>query len=368
VRTLLGGICGTDLAILRQKQPIDSILPSYSSMPMLFGHENVAVVERTGSRVDGGWIGKRVCVEPTLHCGVRGIEPPCPRCRAGQFGACENFGAEGAGTSRLPAGTSIGYNRRTGGSYGEFFVAHQSQLVEAPAELADEELVLTDPAACSLHAVLRANLDQAEQILVYGGGVIGLTTVAGLRALGYGGRIDVVERSDFAGTWAEPMGANRLLRLPPGERQRFEAVAAASGGTVRRSRFSRCMLNGGYDIVFECVGSSRSIDESLKWTRARGQVILVGTDAGRRVDLTPIWFRELTIRGVYGRQQEEYQDRRIGTYQLTHELMVQKKLRLGGLLTHRYPVRQYKEAFTTALNKDAHRAMKVAFDFREHKG
>ncbi|MFW6066585.1 MAG: alcohol dehydrogenase catalytic domain-containing protein, partial [Planctomycetota bacterium] len=72
VRTLLGGICGTDVALVAQKQPPDSILQAFSSLPAVLGHENVAVVETVGEDVDDGWLGRRVCVEPTLCCEVRG--------------------------------------------------------------------------------------------------------------------------------------------------------------------------------------------------------------------------------------------------------------------------------------------------------
>jgi L-iditol 2-dehydrogenase len=364
VKTLLGGICGTDIAILRQKQPANSILPSYSSMPMLFGHENVAVVEEVGEKVDSNWVGKRVCVEPTLGCVARGIEPKCSRCEAGEYAACENFGADGQGASKLPAGTSIGYNRRTGGSYGEYFVAHASQLVAVDDTLRDEELILIDPAGCSMHAILRADLTKAEQVLVYGGGAIGLTLVAGLRATGYAGRIDVLSRSALGGKLASQYGADQWVHLPRQAKDRFERVAELTGGSVQKSRFSQYMLNGGYDVIFECVGSAQSINESLKWARARGQVVLVGTDHGGRVDLTPIWFRELQILGAYGRQEESISGRRIQTYEFVHELMRQKELQLSGLLTHTYRIEEYREAFTASLHKEQYQAIKIAFDFR----
>jgi len=364
VKTLLGGICGTDLAILRQKQPANSILPSYSSMPMLFGHENVAIVKEVGEKVDPDWLGKRVCVEPTLSCVVRGIEPKCPRCEAGEYGACENFGTDGEGAYKLPRGTSIGYNSRTGGAYGEYFVAHESQLVAVDDSLGDEELILIDPAACSMHAILRADLTTAGQILVYGGGAIGLTLVAGLRAVGYAGRIDVLDRSAFAGELAKQYGADQWVKLPGQAKDRFERVAELTGGSVQKSRFSQYMLNGGYDVIFECVGSAQSINESFKWTRARGQVVLVGTDHGGQVDLTPIWFRELQILGAYGRQVESISSRRITTYEFVHELMQQKKLQLAGLLTHTYRIEEYRKAFSASLHKEQHQAVKIAFDFR----
>lgn len=378
VRTLLGGLCGTDLSLVAQKQPPNSILQAFSSMPMILGHENVAVVAEVGPAVDKSWLGRRVCVEPTLGCTARGIVPPCGRCAAGEFGACENFGADGLGKYKLPPGTSIGYNRVTGGSFGENFVAHLSQLVPVPDGISDEQAILTDPLACSLHAVLRANLapaqggTQAEDkaqtpaktVLVYGAGVLGLGVIACLRAVGYRGRIDALDYARHLETLARSFGADNFIRLPRDPRGRFETIAHLTGGAVQRVRFNNYMLSGGYDTVFECVGSVGSITESLKWTRARGQMVMVGTGSGRGVDLTPVWFRELNVLGTYGRQIERFAGREIGTYQLVHELMAAGKLDVRAMLTHTLPLAQWRRAFEIGLAKGRHKAVKVAFDFR----
>ena len=364
LRTRLGGICGTDLSILAQKQPPDSILQAFSSMPMVMGHENVAVVDHVGPAVDRNWLGRRVCVEPTLSCIPRGIDPPCHCCQVGQFGACENFGSAGAGRYKLPAGTSIGYNSRTGGSMGEFFVAHVSQLVPLDEQIPDELAVLTDPLACSLHSVLRADLFAAKQVLVYGAGVLGLGVVAALRAVGYTGRIDALDRSAHLGDLARALGASEFMRLGRKAADRFEEIAHRTGGTVNRVRFGNFMLSGGYDVTFDCVGASQTIEECLKWTTARGQMIMVGTGHGGGVDLTPIWFRELSVHGAYGRQVEDFQGRKIGTYQLVHELMLAGKLNVRPMLTNTFRIEQYLHAMETAMWKGKRKAIKVAFDFR----
>jgi len=364
VRTLMAGVCGSDLALIAQKQPPNSILQAYSTLPTIFGHENVAVVEHVGPAVDKSWIGKRVCVDPTLCCQVRGIEPPCRRCAAGQYGACENFAADGQGRAGLPPGTSIGYCGRTGGAYSEYFVAHESQLYPVPDELSDEQAVLTDPIACSLHAVLRVDLSQARHVLVYGAGVLGLGVIAALRAVGYQGSIDALNRSSYLKDTAESLGANEFLQLPSDRRARFEAVAARTGASVKRARFGNYTLSGGYDVVFDCVGSQRSINESMKWTRSRGQVAMIATGHGGRLDVTPLWFTELTIVGAYGRELESFEGRRVGTYELTHEMMVSGKLPVGKLLTHIFRIEQYKQAFEVGLNKAKYAAIKVAFDLR----
>jgi threonine dehydrogenase-like Zn-dependent dehydrogenase len=368
LRTLMGGICGTDLAILNQRQPADSILQAFSSMPMVLGHENLAVVDEVGPAVDQDWVGCRVCVEPTLSCQVRGIDPPCRQCRSGRPGTCENFDAAVAGQADLPAGTSIGYNSRTGGSLGEYFVAHRSQLVAVPEELSDVAALLTDPAACALHAVLRADLSDARQVAVIGAGVMGLATIACLRATGYAGRIEAIDPAGYLEKLARRLGADAFLSLPPAGPARFDAVAKATGGRVIRSRFGNSMLSDGYDVIFDCVGSAQPFNESLKWSAGGGQVILVGTGQEGTVDLTGLWFKELTVRGACGRGEESYLGRKVETYRLVHELMRAGKLNLTPLLTHTFALEDYHVALEVAINKARHGAVKVAIDFRTRHG
>ena len=365
VETLMGGICGTDVSLLAQAQPPNSILQAFSSMPMVLGHENVGVVRQVGPAVDASWAGRRVCVEPTLGCKARGIEPPCENCRDGRFGACEHFSGDIEGRYRLPAGTSIGYNSRTGGSFGQYFAAHESQLVGVPDGLSDEQAILTDPVACGLHAVLKSSLSHAKRILVYGSGVIGLGIIASLRAVGFDGHIDALDRHEYLGAAARQFGADDFLLLGPRKSERFARIARRTGGTVQRVRFGNYMLSGGYDLVFDCVGSARAVNECLKWTRSGGQVLFVATGHGGSVDLTAVWFTELEIKGVYGRAMEKFNGKSVTTYELVHDLMLAGKLDVEKMLTHKFPLDEYRRAFSTAVDKAAHDAIKVAFDFRK---
>jgi L-iditol 2-dehydrogenase len=377
LRTRLGGICGTDTAIIGHRQPMDSILQAFSSQPILLGHENVADVIEVGPGVDPKWVGKRVCVDPTLACAQRGIEPACHCCQAGHYGACENFGDEGSGRYGITRGTSIGYNNQTGGSLGQVFIAHESQLYEVPETLTDEEALLTDPIACSLHAVLMTDFANADRVLIYGSGIVGLATIAALRAVGFGGQIDMIGMGDKNCKLAEGFGLSNWLTLPGlrGWRvkraaifaERSRLIAEHLGVPLKLARFNNPMLAGGYDITVDCLGSSESVTECLKWTAARGQFLVLGTGAGKNVDLTPIWFRELTVLGAYGRQRETFQGRQAGTYALVHEFLANRTIDASGLLTHIFPAESYREAFDVSMHKPVHQAIKVALDFRHEQ-
>ncbi len=361
-RTVLGGICGTDLSIIHQRQPIDSILQCFTTLPMTLGHENVAVVEQCGPAMDKAWLGKTVTVEPTLCCRARGIEPPCPSCARGQYGACENFSANGLGRYHLPPGTSIGYCGAVGGTWSEFFPAHVSQLIEKPAAIPNTVAILTDPLACSLHAVLRANLSGVQRVLIYGCGILGLGAVWSLRRVGYTGKIGVIARHAHQAKLANQLGASEIISLPRGAVERHERIARQTGGRLVTGRFHTCMISGGYDVVFDCVGSAGSVQDSLKWTAARGQVVLLASGHARGADLTPLWFSELTVIGSYGRSVENFGGA-VHTYNLTHRFMQQDLACLQGLLTHTFGLGQYRQAMLAASDKGGQGSIKVAFSF-----
>lgn len=374
VKTRLGGICGSDLALLTLANHPASLLAGYTSRPMGLGHENVAEVVEIGAGVgtdDEGrpWqVGDRVQIEPTLACAARQVEPVCRPCREGRFGVCENFAEPGL--CNVPPGVSTGYNALTGGSWGPTFLAHKSQLVRPPETLSDEMLILTDPLACALHAVLAHPPSEGDHVLVWGGGIIGLATIAAIRAVGPACQITSITRYPHQWELAQALGADRCLTFGPKipKTERFERVMQALDlppTRLRRAPLGTRMFTGGYDLVYDAVGNVETVTDSLKFARSGGKVVLLGTFSIGVVDLTPSWFSEVSLVGSYGRGMESYEGLRLRTYQLVHRLMTTEKLKCADLLTHRFPLAQWPEALQTAMQPGQSDAVKVAFDFRE---
>ena len=84
-----------------------------------------------------------------------GSRRACEPCESGHHSRCAHF-TDGD----IAPGMLIGTTRGLGGSWGEEFVAHEDQLVRVPDAMSDEDAVLIEPFACSVHAV-RANLPAA---------------------------------------------------------------------------------------------------------------------------------------------------------------------------------------------------------------
>lgn len=358
LRPLLGGICGTDLAAVTQRHHPASVLQTISSFPAVLGHENVSVVDAVGPAVKGWRPGDRVVVESALSCAVREITPPCAMCAAGRFTLCQNFR-----TGPLPVGSMIGWNNFTGGTWAPYFVAHESQLYRVPDDVDDSQAVLVDPVAGALHAVLRRPPADGETVLVLGAGLVGIGVVASIRALGLRCRLVGLARHDLQAEQLRRYGADEVVitRRSDSQSVRYGKVAALVGGLVVPSKFGHQAFQGGFDLVYDCVGSGQSLTDAMKYARSGGTVVEVGTSQIGLVDTAPLWLDELTLVGANGRAFEDWQGEKRHTYEVVFDLLRDKRLDLSGLLTHRFRLDQYREAFATLAIRRQAGVIKVAF-------
>ncbi|HUO52516.1 MAG TPA: zinc-binding dehydrogenase [Gemmatimonadaceae bacterium] len=351
VRTTLGGICGSDLSIVTlAASPSTS---PFSSFPFVLGHELVGVVTETGAGVRAVRAGDRVTANPLLCCESRAIAPVCAPCAAGEHGRCERF-TDGA----LPPGMLIGTTRGLGGGWGEQFVAHESQLLRLPDGLADEAAVLIEPFACAVRAV-RANLPPpGARVLVVGAGSIGLLATAAVRALAPAARVTVLARHDFQGEHARRFGAANVIRA---RRRYLEDLAAAGGTRLLQPILGRPIGVGGFDLTIVCVSGARAMEDAMRVTAAGGTIVLLGNSAAMAgLDWTPLWLKELTVRGsVYYGHAHAGAGR--SDFAEAAELIAGGKADVRPLLTHVFPLASYREALATAMDKRGEGSIKVAF-------
>ena len=158
-------------------------------------------------------------------------------------------------------------------------------------------------------------------------------------------------------------GADTVLRWPRSSSQarRYDDIADLVGGRRVAAAFGNQMLIGGFDLVFDCIGTGRSLSDALKFTRPRGTVVEMGTSQIGVVDTTPLWLSEITVLGSYGRQIEHINNADQHTYEVVFDMIQAGKLRTDGLLTHTFALRDYRSAFATLARRSASGAVKAAF-------
>lgn len=330
VRPRLTGICGSDLAT------VDGMSSRYFepivSFPFIPGHEVVGDLDD----------GTRVVIEPVLHCAIRGIAPKCQWCEAGQTNRCERIAF-----GHLEPGLQSGFCQDTGGGWSTSMVAHDLQLHRVPDDMPDEDAVMVEPTACAVHAA--AAHPGVGLTVVLGAGTIGLCTIAALRN-------NPGPQSDLIAVAKHP--EQRRLARSLGA----DLVCAPSelAGVVRRQSGSLQIgnqLTAGADHIFDCVGSSDTIQQSLRVVAPGGTIHLVGMPATVSVDLTGLWHREVSITGRYAYTHAEFE----------RAFQVVRDANLGRLVSATYPLERYEAALQHAAEAGRRGAVKIAFDLRNEK-
>ncbi|MDD5723850.1 MAG: alcohol dehydrogenase catalytic domain-containing protein [Syntrophales bacterium] len=352
VRTLACGICGTDLATLTGKESFS--MEPYSSFPAVMGHEAIGQIVKLGRGVTEFEEYNRVAVDSVLPCITRSIEPPCPYCINGNYALCENF-TKGS----LSAGPVNGYNSSVGGGFAQYFPAHKSQLFLIPTEMQVKEAVLIDPLASSLQPVAANFPGDRDTVIVYGGGIIGILLINSLKALKSKAKIIAVVKYDFQEVYAKEAGADYVIR-----NNLFKEFARITHATIMKTTLGKPAFEGGVDIVFDCVGSAETIDNSLRFLRKRGKLVIVGSAGSlKKIDATPIWFKELRVTGSAMYSNVNMNGARIRTYQAAINLIKTREIQPGHLITHSFTIEDYEKAINTALDKKRNKSMKVIFTF-----
>ena len=355
IRTGLAGICGSDSTQIALHGSFDNPLRGLLSFPHVLGHEAMGIVESVGDAVVERRVGERVAVNPWLSCVPRGIDPPCPACRRGDIPLCRSF-TRGA----LPPALHLGNNARIPGAFAPLIVCHESQCFPVPDGVSDEAAVLADPFSVCLHAVLRNPPAGDAPALVYGLGTLGLLTVAILRALYPKVEVYALGRHPHQTKLATELGASVVLAAPPSDLVR--SVAMALGAELLEPPGGLPWLLDGVDIVYDIVGSAESLETGIRLVRSGGRVVVAGVAKPKRFEWTPIYFKEVRVIGSNAFGLEPYRGEQRHAIDIYLELASQG-LDLGNLVTHRFPLSAWREAFTTLGKKRSSGAVKVVFDF-----
>jgi threonine dehydrogenase-like Zn-dependent dehydrogenase len=349
VRNRLCGICGSDLHQIFVDAGLDVApvaLPSHQRTYL--GHEMVGEVVETGESVTAYRVGDRVVRWGRADdCLARGRAELCPACARGHRVLCQ-------------VASEPREHDPVGGGFGDTFIAPASTLVPVLDGLPDEQAILTEPVAVAIHAAWRRRARAGEQVLVLGCGTIGYLLLQVVRLLQPQCQITAVAQFPWQAELAREYGADQVfLATDDG----YSEVARLTGASLHRGRAGNRMLLGGFDLIFDVVGIEATLNNALRWARAGGTVVLVGVNLHRmNLDVTPVWYQEVDLLGAIGHDVVPWEGETLSTFELAMRWMQAGQVRCEGLLTHRYPLAAYRQAFAAAVDKHGYRSIKVAFD------
>jgi L-iditol 2-dehydrogenase len=292
VRSARAGVCRTDLDILA-----GTLDARWVTFPVIPGHEWSGVVDSLGERVARLEPGQRVVCEGNIPCLA------CRRCRAGDTHLCETYDA-------------VGFTR--GGGYGEYVVVPARVVHPIPDHVSFDAAVLVEPAAVVLKALERARIEPGETVGVIGIGALGAIAIRLARLHGpsaviaYGVREEELEL-------ARTLGA--------------DAVVNASHGDPEAEM-------GELDVVVETAGAVAATELATRIAREGGRVVLLGI-AGHGYELTlpadRLALRDLSVFGSVGYT--------TAAWARTVALVSEQLVDLEPIVTHRFPLERFAEAF-----------------------
>lgn len=310
VKILAAGVCGTDLHIYTHGDWIGK-----SPNPeVTMGHEFVGEVVEIGPEVEFEQkypevssaiaVGSRVVAEPHIPCGK------CYWCLRGESNVCADIG-------------HLGVTRD--GSFAEYMVIPADRCSLVPEDVPTVEAAEIEPVACAVRAVRRSRMAVGSSVVVIGAGPMGQLTAQVARLAGAGFVLV-----------SEPNARRREILKQNG----FEHVVDPANEELEEVAYE--MTHGiGADIVFEVAGLSATVQQAINITRHGGSLVQVGVPTDKiTVDIRRLIIGELEIIGEHATQWD---------FGSAIEMVREKKVNIGSLITHTLPMEQAIEGMHMAM-------------------
>ncbi|HVJ40508.1 MAG TPA: L-threonine 3-dehydrogenase [Dongiaceae bacterium] len=301
IRIKKTAICGTDIHIWKWDDWAQKTIP----VPMHVGHEYVGEIVEIGQEVRGFAIGDRVSGEGHITCGY------CRNCRAGRRHLCRN---------------TVGVGVNVPGAFAEYLSLPAVNAFKIPDNISDDLAAIFDPFGNATHTALSFNL-VGEDVLITGAGPIGIMAVAICRHVG-ARHVVITDVNDYRLDLAKKMGASRAVNVA---KDRLKDV------------MDDLHMVEGFDVGLEMSGVPSAFRDMLNVMNHGGKVALLGIPpSDTAIDWNQVIFKGLEIKGIYGREMFETWYKMVS--------MLQSGLDLSPILTHHFPVDQFKTGFETMLS------------------
>jgi threonine 3-dehydrogenase len=299
IRVHKTGICGTDLHIYDWDDWASKTIP----VPMVVGHEFIGEVVGFGSNVSDFAVGDLVSGEGHVVCGR------CRNCMAGRRHLCAY---------------SIGLGVNRPGAFAELVSLPMTNIWHHWAGVDEEVGAIFDPFGNAVHTALSFAV-LGEDVLITGAGPIGCMAAAVVRHAG-ARHVVVTDLNPYRLELARRLGAT--VAVDPRERD-LDEVQRELG------------MSEGFDVGLEMSGNPEALRTMIANMAHGGRIALLGIPSEPvALDLNPVIFDMLTIKGIYGREMYET------WYQMS--VMLESGLDIKPVITHRFSHRDFEEAFAVA--------------------
>jgi len=290
------GICGTDIKKIYQR---------YVEPPQILGHELAGRVVAIGRGVSRWKLGDRVMSFHHIPCGA------CFYCKNRLFSQCQQYKTTGLTGGFTP----------NGGGFGEYVKAMpwvaERGIVALPDNVSFEEATFIEPINTIVKAVQKARVTAGEMVLIAGCGPIGLQLLMVTKNVGAS-----IYTSD-------PMATRREKSLSLGALESFDP----NGGKLREEILTRTEGRGADAVLV-----------ALATARPGGRVLLfAANDPVTKIEFpaAAVGIDEKEILGSYSAA--------VDIQQSAAALVLEKKLPVMDIVTHRFPLGRIQEGLDLAV-------------------
>jgi len=304
------GICGTD---------IKKIYHAYVAPPQILGHELAGTVVAVGRGVTKWKLGDRVMSFHHIPCGK------CFYCERRLFSQCKQYKTTGLTAGFTP----------NGGGFAEYVKAMpwvaERGIVGLPDKVSFEEATFIEPINTIVKAIQKARVSAGETVLVIGCGPIGLQLL-------------MVANLEGAKLYtSDPMAVRRAKSLTLGALESFDPSSGKLVEEVKARTDGR-----GADAVLVAVAHPSVVVDALAAARPGGRVLLfAANDPVTRIEFpaSAVGIDEKEILGSYSAA--------VDIQQVAADLVLNKKLPIMEIVTHRFPLARIQEGLDLAVKPTA---------------
>jgi L-iditol 2-dehydrogenase len=315
VKVVRAGVCGTDVHIQYDRFA--------NSPPLVLGHEFSGIVVEIGSRVTLSTTGERVvAANNPSACGT------CKVCKKGYPNLCRQKKAMGI---------------HSDGCFADYLKLPAHLIHRIPDHVSLDSAALMEPVAVATHTVAhRCGIQEEDFVVVFGVGAIGLLAAQIARAEGANSVLLVGTSKDEGNRFSI---AHELdLKTINGEKEDVpEMVMDLTGGE-------------GADVVVEASGSPAAIHLGVSLLNRLGRMAITGITGRDKVDLAwdGLIARGATLYYCYSSVDADW-------HKGLHYLAT-GQVNTNALITHRFALEQWQEAFTVLEHLEAIRPMFLITD------
>lgn len=267
IKVLGCGLCGSDIVKMKTAMVKEG---------SVLGHEIVGIIEQIQTET-AFQVGDKVVLGHHVPCFN------CEFCRGGSFSMCKTFKK----TNIKPGGFC---------EYLKVSEAHLKNTVcKVPEDMSDIVASFTEPLACCVRAIKRAEIQKDDTILIIGLGSIGL--LMGQTARVYGAKV---------------IGCDILQdRLSMAKKLGFEeTILYQSNETTSDLLKKKLHAPSGVDKVILTAGNDNSVAFALKSIRDGGDIVIFASikSNDKGFSNNEIYYRELSVKASYSPAPEDIKE------------------------------------------------------------